>query len=220
MSDFHITFANPWLLFLLVPAFAVTLIWYFKINKKYRRTRNRIISVVLHLVVTLIATTLLAGMRFEYKVANQNNEIILLVDVSESENFSEEERDEFVGTVLNQSRFDNYKVGVVTFGFDQKYAVPLTYDVNGIFSAYVAADLPDDGGGHAQPGKGHRDVAALRKVLRHEHAVHHDGLVGMGQAMDEDIEPSPNVVQDDDLRFVHNSELLSSSWLPLFQYII
>ncbi len=143
MSDFHITFANPWLLFLLVPAFAVTLIWYFKINKKYRRTRNRIISVVLHLVVTLIATTLLAGMRFEYKVANQNNEIILLVDVSESENFSEEERDEFVGTVLNQSRFDNYKVGVVTFGFDQKYAVPLTYDVNGIFSAYVAADLPD-----------------------------------------------------------------------------
>ena len=143
MSNLQITFERLWPLLILIPSFAVALIPYFRLSKKYRRTRNRIISLVLHLIITLMAVFLLSGMKIEYKVANENNEIILLVDVSDTEEQVAETRDEFVNTVLSQSRFDNYKVGVVTFGFDQKYAVPLTYDVKSIYPAYSAADTPD-----------------------------------------------------------------------------
>ena len=40
-----IIFSNgPWWLLLLIPALALTLIPYFKLKKRYRRTRNRISS--------------------------------------------------------------------------------------------------------------------------------------------------------------------------------
>ena len=45
MSDFSIGFANPWLLFLLIPALLLTLIPFLRLPKKFRRTRNRVISV-------------------------------------------------------------------------------------------------------------------------------------------------------------------------------
>ncbi len=143
MSDLKIVFSYPWLLLLLIPAFAFTLIPYFRLSKRYRRTRNRIISMVLHLIVMTLAITVLAGMRFEYNVPNEKNEIILLVDVSDSEKEAVEARDKFVDDVLSDGQFDNYKIGVVTFGFDQNYAVPMTYEVDGVFDQYLRAETPD-----------------------------------------------------------------------------
>lgn len=140
---FGIEFSNPWYLLLLIPAVAFTLIPYFRLSKRYRRTRNRITSMVLHMLVMFFAITLLAGLRFIYTEPNTQNEIIILVDVSETEEQSARERDEFVETVLKDARYDNYNVGVVTFGFDQNYAVPLTNDVESIYDAYKAAALPD-----------------------------------------------------------------------------
>ena len=36
MTNFKILFEHPWLLLLLIPAFAVTLYFYFRISKRYR----------------------------------------------------------------------------------------------------------------------------------------------------------------------------------------
>lgn len=143
MSDFKIVFSYPLVLLLLIPALAFTLIPYFRLSKRYRKTRNRITSIVLHIIVMVLAISALAGMRFEYKIPNEKNEIILLVDMSDSEEEAQAARDEFVDIVLHDGQFDNYKIGVVTFGFDQKYAVPLTYDVDGIYDQYLDAELPD-----------------------------------------------------------------------------
>ena len=121
----------------MIPALAMALIPYFRLAPKYRRTRNRISSVVLFLIVAFLAINTLAGMVINYKVPNKENEIILLVDVSDTEEQSAERRDDFVQTVLRESRYDNYRVGVVTFGFGQKYAVPLTDDVSGIYDRYI-----------------------------------------------------------------------------------
>ena len=135
--------SSPWWLLLLIPAVALTLLPYFKLAKRYRRTRNRICSIVLHMLVMLLAVCTLAGMEFHYEIPNDENEIIVLVDVSDTEEQSKIKRDRFVELVLEDSRYDHYKVGVVTFGFDQIYAVPLTYDVDGIYQEYLGANLPD-----------------------------------------------------------------------------
>ncbi len=144
MSNFEIVFLNsPWLLLLLVPAVGFTLLSYFRLAKRYRKTRNRITSMVLHMLVMLFSVLTLSGMTFHYEVPNEENEILLVVDVSDTENVASEARDQFVKNVLSDGRYGNYKIGVVTFGFDQEYAVPLTYDVDRIYDTYTDAKLPD-----------------------------------------------------------------------------
>ncbi len=143
MHNLTIQCTHPWLLLLLIPAFAITLFLYFRLSKKYRRTRNRITSIVLHLIVMVLCISVLSGMSFSYNVSNDKNEIILLVDVSETSEQAQEIRDDFIQTVLNYGQYDNFKIGVVTFGFDQRYAVPLTNDIESIYDKYIKAELPD-----------------------------------------------------------------------------
>ncbi len=138
-----IRFTNPWLLFLLIPAAALVLIPYFTLSKKYRRTRNRVVSLVLESVILVITVFLLSGMLFITREANTQNEIILLVDVSDTQKESEEERDDFVNRVINSASYEGYRLGIVTFGFTQEYAVPLTDNASNMFEDYLAADKPD-----------------------------------------------------------------------------
>lgn len=143
MSDFSVKFAHPWLLLILIPALFLAFFPYFRISKKYRRTRNRICSLVLHTIVLVLSISLLAGTTFNYSVPNKDNELLLLVDVSDTEEESADRRDEFVKTVLDGAKFDNYKACVVTFGFDQVLAVPFTYKVDEIYDGYLSAAKPD-----------------------------------------------------------------------------
>ena len=138
MTNFRIEFVYPWLLLLLIPAAVLTLLPYFKLSKKYRKNRNRITSIVLHSIIMVLAIFILSGMTFSYQTPNTENEIILLVDMSRTAEQNEEQRDDFIQNVLYSSMRDNYKVGVVTFGFDQKYAVPLTYDIDSIYNDYIS----------------------------------------------------------------------------------
>ena len=157
MRNFAIHFQHPWLLLLLIPAFALTVVLYLCINKRFRNTRNRIVSIVLHSLVMVLCIFALSGIFFTYEEAHLENEILLLVDVSETEEQSAERRDEFIQTVISECGYDGYKVGVVTFGFDQRYAVPLTYDAKRVFKDYVDAEKPD--------GSATNIAAALRFVL-------------------------------------------------------
>ena len=84
MMNFSIEFLNPWFLLLLVPAFGLTLLSYFRLNKRYRFTRNRVASIVLHLIIMVLSISVLAGMTFNYFKPNTENEVILLVDASYS----------------------------------------------------------------------------------------------------------------------------------------
>lgn len=143
MLDFAFHFSHPWLLLLLIPAFLLTLIPHFLVAKKYRRTRNRIVSMVLHLVVVTLSVLVLSGVTLNYSVANDGNEILILVDVSDTEGQSKEKVDEFLQNVIFKARQDKYKVGIVTFGYDQKYAVPLTNNLENVYNDYRAAELPD-----------------------------------------------------------------------------
>lgn len=143
MSNCSINFAYPWLLLLLIPAFLLVFIPYFRLSKKHRRSRNRVTSIVLHCIVMVLATAVLSGMTFNYEIPNTSNEIILLVDMSDSQENTAENRDKAVESVLDYSKNNNLKVGVVTFGLNQVYAVPLTTKTEEIYDAYISATLPD-----------------------------------------------------------------------------
>lgn len=146
MQDLKINFGfswAPWLFLLLIPALAITLYFYFRTDKRFRRTRNRVISVILHMLVTFFALCTLTGMTFSYKVTNLENEIILLVDVSDTQQEVEDRRDSFVRSIIEECSYDGFRLGVVTFGFDQNYAVPFTYDIDTVYDTYMSASLPD-----------------------------------------------------------------------------
>ena len=141
-----IAFSPHWawaLLFVAIPLIGLSLIPYFKTNKKYRRTRNRIVSLVLHCVIIVLVTCALAGMKFVHSVSNTANELLILVDVSDTQNEKAESRDSFINALLRESIYQNFTVGVVTFGLDQVYAVPLTTKVEEVYGQYLEAELPD-----------------------------------------------------------------------------
>jgi len=143
MTHFKIVFSNPWLLLLLIPAAVLTLLPYFRLAKKYRRTRNRIVSVVLHAIVMVLCISVLSGMTFSYDVVNSNNEIILLVDASYSNREEKAEKDEFVQDVINNSGSD-YKIGIVTFGYTQQYVAELSSDMKTVYRQYLEASTEPD----------------------------------------------------------------------------
>lgn len=137
MSNFQITFLrSPWWMLLIIAAALITFIPHFRLAKRYRRTRNRIISIVMHLIVTVCVVSLLAGLQFTYETPNDKNEIIVLVDVSDSQEEYADRRDMFVESVLNDSKYDNFRVGLVAFGFDQVCVAPMTNNVGDIYSLY------------------------------------------------------------------------------------
>ena len=145
MKNLRIHFSHPLLLLIFLLGAGITALLYFRLSKKYRKNRNRITSIVLHLVVLALAVLTLAGTIFTYQVPNKDNQIILLVDVSDTEAQSREARDKFVRTVVDMGQYDGFSIGIVTFGFDQVYAVELTnrVSVNQMMAQYQSAALPD-----------------------------------------------------------------------------
>ena len=142
MTNFSVNFTNAWWLLLLIPAFALTLISYFKLNKRYRFTRNRIVSIVMHLVIMVLSIALLAGITMEYYKPNTETEVVLLVDYSYTLDDSAQQIDDFVKTVIDNCD-SMFKLGIVKFGYDQVYAVELTNNVNKAYSGYLASANPD-----------------------------------------------------------------------------
>ncbi len=128
---------------LLIPAVFFALFPYFRLSKKYRRTRNRVVSIVLHLCVMILCISLLAGISFRYEIPNTKNEVLLLVDSSFSSQEAQQKKDEFIRSAIDE-KLDSVKMGIVTFGYNQIYAAELTYDSDELFSQYLEAEQPDD----------------------------------------------------------------------------
>ena len=143
MTNFKVNFEHPWFLLLLIPAIVLPLISYFKLNKRYRCNRNRITSLVLHITVMVLSIAVLAGLTFSYFLPNTDNEVILLVDSSYSNSEdSQEETDDFIKEVI-ASTGSKFKLGIVTFGYDQVYASRLTTKTDRTYANYVQAPKPD-----------------------------------------------------------------------------
>ena len=64
MVHFRIHFSYPLLLLVFLFGAVMTALLYFRLSKKYRKNRNRITSIVLHLIVLALAALTLAGTMF------------------------------------------------------------------------------------------------------------------------------------------------------------
>jgi len=98
---------------------------------------------VLHLIIMTLAISLLAGITFEYDMPNDENEVILLVDASYSGSKLEDEKDSFIQSVIRTNEEGTFKLGIVTFGFDQVYSLELTSDMKNAYSKYMSAPAPN-----------------------------------------------------------------------------
>lgn len=155
MQNLSIHFDHPWLLLAFIPAIALTIVTYFMVVKRYRNTRNKIISIVLHSIVMTLAILVLAGTTFPYEMKNSENEFILLVDLSETQfeatkedlidetNPTMYDRDSFVQSIIDEASYNGIKTGIVTFGFNQNYIAPLTFDTEGMFDTYMRSSGSD-----------------------------------------------------------------------------
>ena len=142
MTNFKIEWEHPWLLLLLIPILFFSLFPFFRLSKKYRRNRNRIISVVTHTVAMLLCLAMMAGMTFAYAVPNRQNELIVLVDRSDSGAENEAKREDFLQSVIDACD-KNYKIGIVSFGYDVVYSAPLSFDKRETYKQYLSAAEPD-----------------------------------------------------------------------------
>ena len=98
---------------------------------------------VLHLIITTLAISLLSGVTFEYDLPNDENEVILLVDSSFSGSDVEDDKDEFISDVISSNN-GTFKLGIVSFGFDQVYAVELTSNMSNVYEKYLTSAAPDN----------------------------------------------------------------------------
>ena len=156
MTNFRINFERPWFLLLLIPALVLTLLPYFRLAKKYRRTRNRVVSIVLHTLIMALSISVLSGITFQYDLPNVENEVILLVDTSFSGSDEEAAKNEFIEEVVN-SNDGSFKLGIVTFGYNQVYASELTENKKDVFAKISC------GRASRRYGDGYRIRAELRK---------------------------------------------------------
>lgn len=142
MQNFRIEYTHPWLLLLLIPAIALTLFPYFRANKKYRKTRNRILSMIFHGVAITLAINLLAGISFSYEKPNLENELIILVDATDSNEENDDLKSDFVQSIVAIAD-GKYRLGIVKFGHDQVLSGEMTYDNNKALEDYLTSELPD-----------------------------------------------------------------------------
>ncbi|MBQ8719568.1 MAG: VWA domain-containing protein [Clostridia bacterium] len=98
---------------------------------------------MLHLIIMVLSISVLSGMTFSYDEPNTENEVIVLIDTSFSGDETESDKNSFIEDVIN-STDSMYKLGVVTFGYDQVYAVELTTETDGVFGRYLSAAKPDN----------------------------------------------------------------------------
>lgn len=115
----QIKFANPWWLLLLIPLIALSLLPYLRLPKAHRRTRNRVVSLALHLVIVVIGVSLLSGLTFHREEVLTTFDTVIVIDASDSNDGVKNRIDDYVENVLNEEDASNFNIGIVTFGRDQ-----------------------------------------------------------------------------------------------------
>ena len=116
----NISFANPYLIFILIPVILIILIPFFITFKKDNIGIRNIFSLILHVIISTLIVLVIAGM--SYKTAVEETNIYVVADVSYSTNRNLTTIDEYISQI-NDNADNKTKVGVVCFGADTPYVL-------------------------------------------------------------------------------------------------
>jgi Ca-activated chloride channel homolog len=132
ISRIAITFDNPLFLFLLIPITLLVLWPFFKLKKQHRYNRYRITSLVLRFSTLLFAVLLLSGINIGSERFTHREDVILLVDVSDSTELSMERMNNKIKLIIDESNGE-YNIGIITFANGSIYNVRLTSNTDNLF---------------------------------------------------------------------------------------
>ncbi len=121
----NISFDNPYLLLLLIPLVLVVVIPYVIAIKRENRSRGSTIALVCHLVIVLLATLAVAGMK--HTTVMTKTEIYVLADVSASTSQKTDVIDGYIEGI-EQTLPKNSEMSVIAFGADYKQLTKLGED--------------------------------------------------------------------------------------------
>lgn len=132
-----ISFDNPLLLILGIPALLLLLIPYFIAIRKENKSKSTRISLGLHVAIALLISLVIAGLHVT--TVKTKTEVIILADLSYSTDSDMEKIDGYIKEMVREENVPiNTSVGVVCFG---KNSVVNT-ELGGRFDS-VAATMPD-----------------------------------------------------------------------------
>lgn len=113
-----ITFARPYLLFLIIPLILIAFIPYLRLKPKRRHTRNKVTSLILHSLIIVLACVVLSGIE-GHRIENVDSEIVFVTDYSESTKDVHQQMNDFVDKFVTNPRNSGSKIGLVYFGYDK-----------------------------------------------------------------------------------------------------
>ncbi len=109
----NINFANPWLLLIALPLFAVVLVPFFITVRKDNVNGHNIASLCIHIVLCICFTLAISGMSYEAVITETN--VYILADISYSTEHNIEDVQKSVEKVADKLP-RNSKLGVICFG--------------------------------------------------------------------------------------------------------
>ncbi len=134
------------MLLLLIPAFVLAFIPFFKLPKHRRRANARRLSLILHCIVLTLTAFVLAGMRIHIENTIKTTDVIFLVDESHSESASQKGIDDYLSKVFSKYNYD-FRLGIVAFGNDAKYVSRLSKNKERVLETYLKHDHEIDDSG-------------------------------------------------------------------------
>lgn len=120
LAKLSFKFDNPYWLFAILVGLILALIPFFRIRKDKRYTRERIVSMILHVLILTLASFVLAGFSIHEDQTLKNDETLILIDVSDSNYHNSDEIADYINDVIEQADAKN-KVGIVAFGAGEPY---------------------------------------------------------------------------------------------------
>lgn len=108
---------QPLFFLILIPALVLGIIPFLRLNKKRRTSSRHLIPFIIHLVLILSLTSVLAGITVTETIsAPINNSVIFVVDASDSNSSMLREMDEKMDDIIKSADREITKFGLVVFG--------------------------------------------------------------------------------------------------------
>lgn len=105
MTEYNIDIARPWLLLIVIPALILGIIPFFKLHKKRRKATKHIIPFIIHMILVVLLTSLVSGIRIEeITTAPTDTSVVFVVDVSKSNDIMKEDMNKLMHDIVEASK--------------------------------------------------------------------------------------------------------------------